>query len=62
MSTITSLIVCNWQCYLDRYGDLIKAFGANNIRKAETHWSTQGQKAGRDCTCGKYSRDAKFND
>lgn len=43
---------CNWQCYLDRYGDLQRAFGAHNVTAAERHWGVYGQGEGRDCTCG----------
>jgi len=43
---------CNWQCYLDRYKDLRKAFGDKNTAKAAAHWKTYGEKEGRDCSCG----------
>jgi len=43
--------ICNWQCYLDRYGDLQKAYGSTNIGKAKQHWAWHGLKEGRDCTC-----------
>jgi len=42
---------CNWQCYLNRYKDLQKAFGATNVEAAEAHWTKHGQKEKRDCTC-----------
>jgi len=42
---------CNWQCYLNRYKDLQKAFGATNVKAAEAHWKNHGQKEKRDCTC-----------
>ncbi|KAK3235926.1 hypothetical protein CYMTET_53903 [Cymbomonas tetramitiformis] len=46
---------CNWQCYLDRYPDLQKAFGnpstSTPIARAMIHWRTYGQSEGRICTC-----------
>jgi len=41
---------CNWQCYLDNYADLQKAFGSNQS-KAKSHYQTSGQKEGRNCRC-----------
>merc|ERR1712238_78632 len=43
---------CNFQCYLDRYPDLQKAFGATNTKDAERHYNNNGRREGRDCTCG----------
>jgi len=42
---------CNWQCYLDRYSDLQRAFGATNVVAAQQHWKSNGYREGRDCTC-----------
>ena len=42
---------CDFQCYLNRYPDLIAAFGSTNVGRAETHWTSNGQGEGRDCTC-----------
>lgn len=42
---------CDWQCYLDRYGDLAKAFGAHNLVAAKLHWETNGEAEGRNCAC-----------
>merc|ERR1719420_2516862 len=42
---------CNWQCYLDRYPDLQKAFGKNNVEDARKHWYNHGKKENRMCTC-----------
>jgi len=41
----------NWQCYLDRYEDLQKAFGTD-LKAAENHYKTDGEKEGRNCYCG----------
>jgi len=51
---------CDWQCYLDRYGDLAKAFGAHNVAAAKLHWETNGEAEGRHCAC--YPPDAKLCD
>jgi len=45
------LQACNYQCYLDRYPDLQRAFGKTNTAKAAQHYNTQGVREGRDCTC-----------
>jgi len=42
---------CDWQCYLDQYGDLAKAFGAHNLAAAKLHWETNGEAEGRYCAC-----------
>lgn len=42
---------CNWQCYLDRYKDLQKEFGATDTKTAAKHYKDKGGKEGRDCTC-----------
>ena len=39
------------QCYLNRYADLQKAFGANNIAEAKKHWLEHGKKENRDRSC-----------
>lgn len=41
----------NWQCYLDRYADLTKAFGTD-LQAAENHYKEHGEKEGRNCYCG----------
>lgn len=41
---------CCFQCYLDRYADLQKAFGSD-LKAAEKHWKDQGKKEGRDVWC-----------
>merc|ERR1719334_2883336 len=51
---------CNWQCYLDRYGDLRKLYGDNNTELAAAHWRTYGEKEGRNCTCVN-ERECSFN-
>jgi len=43
--------VCNWQCYLDRYPDLQRAFGPTNVGAAKNHWARHGKGECRDCTC-----------
>merc|ERR1712232_1481120 len=50
---------CDWQCYLNHYGDLQDAFGATNVAGAETHWSNHGKGEGRLCTCLGYTTYAK---
>merc|ERR1712054_184512 len=42
---------CNWQCYLNRYKDLQRAFGPHNIAAAKKHYLTDGWKEKRNCTC-----------
>ena len=49
---IKFVLDCDWQCYLDRYSDLQKAFGPNNVVAAENHWKGHGKSEGRTCTCG----------
>jgi len=44
---------CDWQCYLDRYGDLRRAYGPNNLQEAASHYERSGRREGRDCTCNK---------
>merc|ERR1711998_783244 len=44
---------CNWQCYLNRYPDLQRAFGKHNTKAAAAHWKAHGKKEGRKCTCPK---------
>lgn len=40
---------CNWECYLERYGDLRDAFG-NDLDQARNHYETHRHE-NRDCTC-----------
>ncbi|CAE7372037.1 unnamed protein product [Symbiodinium sp. CCMP2456] len=40
-----------WQCYLSRYPDLTKAFGATNIAEARKHWFQHGKDEKRAVTC-----------
>jgi len=42
---------CDWQCYLDRYGDLQKAFGPTGTAAAKKHYGYHGRREGRVCTC-----------
>jgi len=42
---------CDWGCYLNRYEDLSKAYGANDFAGAQMHYETYGVKEGRDCRC-----------
>merc|ERR1711998_355110 len=44
---------CNWQCYLNRYPDLQRAFGKHNTKAAAAHWKAHGKKEGRKCMCPK---------
>ena len=46
------VLVCDWQCYLDRYLDLQEEFGKNNVLAAQNHWNENGRKEARDCSCG----------
>ena len=39
------------QCYLNRYSDLRKAFGANNIKAAKKHWLSNGIREKRTYEC-----------
>ena len=39
------------QCYLNRYSDLRKAFGANNIKAAKNHWLRHGIREKRTYAC-----------
>ena len=39
------------QCYLNRYSDLRKAFGANNIKAAKNHWLSNGIREKRTYAC-----------
>ena len=39
------------QCYLNRYADLQKAFGATNIAAAKGHWVQYGKNEKRDWSC-----------
>ena len=39
------------QCYLNRYSDLRKAFGANNIKAAKKHWLSNGIREKRTYAC-----------
>ena len=39
------------QCYLNRYSDLRKAFGANNIKAAKNHWLRHGIREKRIYAC-----------
>lgn len=41
---------CGWQCYVDRYGDLKRAFGSN-LGSAKWHYIIHGRFEGRHCTC-----------
>merc|ERR1712232_210996 len=50
-TTSAPTTACDWQCYLNRYGDLQNAFGATNVAGAETHWNNHGKGEGRLCTC-----------
>jgi hypothetical protein len=49
--TITLNEKCDFQCYLANHGDLVRAFGATGVAKAEQHWKTNGMREGRSCTC-----------
>ena len=49
---ISMVLVCDWQCYLDRYLDLQDLFGKNNVLAAQNHWNEHGRKEARDCSCG----------
>ena len=42
---------CDWQCYLDRYADLQRAFGDSNLEAAKRHWAQSGKASGRKCHC-----------
>merc|ERR1712216_204990 len=44
------VLQCNWKCYLKRYPDLRRAFGAN-IARAAAHYRHHGKKEGRNCKC-----------
>ena len=39
------------QCYLNRYRDLINAFGSTNIQAAKSHWISNGKREGRNPLC-----------
>ena len=39
------------QCYLNRYPDLQRQFGATNIAAAKTHWIQYGKNEKRDKSC-----------
>jgi len=39
------------QCYLNRYTDLVAAYGATNITAAKAHWISFGYFEGRDKSC-----------
>merc|ERR1711865_30721 len=43
----------DWDCYLERYPDLQKAFGtdAGKYAKAESHYNDHGKEEGRNCKC-----------
>eukprot|EP00928_Gymnodinium_smaydae_P065783 TRINITY_DN4887_c0_g1_i10.p1 TRINITY_DN4887_c0_g1~~TRINITY_DN4887_c0_g1_i10.p1 ORF type:complete len:741 (+),score=51.09 TRINITY_DN4887_c0_g1_i10:468-2690(+) len=43
-------ILCDWDCYLERYPDLRDLVGTSS-KKLEEHYNAQGKKEGRDCTC-----------
>ena len=45
------VVGCDWQCYLDRHPDLVKAFGKTNVAAAQSHYWSDGKKEGRPCTC-----------
>jgi len=47
------------QCYLNRYPDLQKAFGANNIAEAKKHWLNHGKKENRDRSCSSNKDEAE---
>lgn len=44
---------CDWQCYLNRYPDLSKAYGSHNLDGAKSHYIAYGMNEGRDCGCPK---------
>ena len=48
--TVDGTSSCDWQCYLDNYGDLQKAFGTC-LTCAEKHYSSHGKAEGRNCNC-----------
>lgn len=51
---------CNYQCYLDRYADLRKAFGTHGsvaLAKAKDHWLKEGRQQGHVCTCSGRGRN-----
>jgi len=63
-----SVAGCNWQCYLNRYKDLQKAFGPTNVAAAKKHFYKYGKKEGRNCKCpagkstlvGKHCRNSRY--
>ena len=53
------VLVCDWECFIDRYPDVQKArwlqnpeYGSNIYQRAEWWWNEKGRKAPRDCSCG----------
>ena len=48
---ITTATQCNWQCYLNRYADLQRAYGVQGVQGAASHYKSNGSNEGRDCTC-----------
>jgi len=53
---ITTCGACNWQCYLDRYGDLKAAaknadWTADKLGWAKRHYENYGSKENRECAC-----------
>jgi hypothetical protein len=51
MTNISNLGDKDAQCYLNRYTDLQKAFGANNTTAAKTHWNKHGKGEKRNPLC-----------
>jgi len=41
---------CNWACYLNRYPDLVRAYGTDQTRAA-SHYKYHGKGEGRNCKC-----------
>jgi len=50
-ATVAPLTDVEAQCYLNKYPDLIKAFGQNNLPAAKSHWLTNGHNEGRTFNC-----------
>jgi hypothetical protein len=51
LAVLDGFEICNWQCYLNRYPGLQRAFGANNTAAAAQHYETHGKREGKTCTC-----------
>ena len=51
-AAMSACIADNWRCYIARYADVRKAFGADNARAARRHFNQHGFAEGRNCACG----------